>query len=307
MTDRSPDSTALFRTVAALQWVALPVMALMFASVWQQLPARMTTHFDLANQPNGWMSRGQTLVVVLALATAVLIVATWIASRITEPDLVAWAVVGLFYVILVTLIWAEQAMIDYNLYGKPVRLGSIIMVAIVSALFLVVLSLSTRRGSQLPRARVFATETHASAFWAVMTGAPVVFVIAIASVAPSPAIKLALALATLLGLGAAAMAAFGFQYIFSSAGVDIRTLGCRLRSIAASDIRSYAVGDWGFWGGRGIRGVGNRRAYVWGNSGVRITTNAGEVFLGHHDPEKIVRDLDRVVQAYRASEDARKS
>ena len=48
--------------------------------------------------------------------------------------------------------------------------------------------------------------------------------------------------------------------------------------------------------GYGIRGVGNTRAYVWGNSVVHISTNDGEVFLGHSDPARLVRDLDQMKQ-----------
>ena len=44
----------------------------------------------------------------------------------------------------------------------------------------------------------------------------------------------------------------------------------------------------------GIRGIGDKRAYVWGNRGVRIKTTEGEVFWGHDDPERIVRDLDAI-------------
>ena len=305
MTPANPNSNPLFRTLAGLQWLALPVMALMFAAVWQQLPGRLATHFNLANEPNGWMSREETFVVLLSVATAVLILATWISSRITEPDATAWGLLALFYVVLGTLVWAEHSVIEYNLYGKPVQVGPVLVTGIVAAVLVVIFSLGTRRGEQLPTGRVFARETHASAFWAAILGAPVVVFIAIVAEASVPAIKLALALATVLGLGAAAMAAFGFQYIFSAAGVDVRTLGFRLRSIAAPEIRSYEVSTWPFWGGRGIRGVGNRRAYVWGNTGVRIQTSHGEVFLGHTQPQRLVRDLDRVVQSRRTDEGAR--
>ena len=306
MTPSTSNSNALFRTLTALLWLGLPVMAFMFASVWQQLPARMATHFDLANQPNGWMSREQALVVMLGLATAVLITFTWVASRVTEPDLVAWGLVALFYIIVGTLIWAEQSMIDYNLYAKPVQVGPVLLTGIVSGLLLVILSLSTRRGAQLTAGRVYATETHASAFWALITGLPLILIIGVIAKTPVPALKLALGLAALIGLWAAAMAAFGFQYIFSSSGVEIRTLGFRLRSIGASDIRAYSEDRWGFWGGRGIRGVGNRRAYVWCDRGVRIQTTAGEVFLGHNRPERIMRDLDRVMSNHEGHEVTRR-
>lgn len=304
MTQSNNNSTALFRTLAALQWLALPILALNFASVWQQLPARMATHFDLADRPNGWMSREEALVIALGVSTAVLITATWVTSRIKEPDATAWGLVALFYVIQGTMIYAQQSMIDYNLYAKPMRIGAVLVTGIVAALLLVILSLSTQRGAHLPAGRVYATETHASAFWTLIMGVPVVFMIAVVAAAPVLALKIALGLAALIGLWAASMAAFGFQYVFSSAGVDIRTLGFRLRSIAATEISSYSADDWPFWGGRGIRGLGNRRAYVWCNSGVRIQTNTGEVFLGHNQPQKIIRDLDKVVQSRKASEGA---
>ena len=304
MTQPASNSRTLFGLFSALQWLALPVLVLDFGSVWQRLPERMATHFDLAGQANGWMPREEAVVVMLGISTAVLIIATWIASRVKDPDATAWGLIALFYIIQGTLIYAAQSMIDFNLSGKPVHPGPVLLVGIVAVVLLIVFSLSTRRGEHLPAGRVYATETHGSMLWAAMCGAPLLLFIPIATMAPVPALKVALGLAALIGIWAASMAAFGFQYTFSSSGVDIRTLGFRLRSIAVADIRSYAEGDWPFWNGRGIRGVGNRRAYVWSNRGVRIQTNAGEVVLGHNEPRRIIRDLDRVVQSRKASEGA---
>src|SRR5215831_15554763 len=112
MTRAPSNSRTLFGMFAALQWLALPIIVLVFGSVWQRLPERMATHFDLANQPNGWMSREETLVVVLGVSTAVLIIATWIASRVHEPDAIAWGLIALFYSIQGTLIYAAQSLID---------------------------------------------------------------------------------------------------------------------------------------------------------------------------------------------------
>jgi hypothetical protein len=78
--------------------------------------------------------------------------------------------------------------------------------------------------------------------------------------------------------------------------VEIRTLGFRLRSIPRAEIKQYAPESWNPLRGYGIRGIGNRRAYVWGNKGVRIETTEGEVFLGHEQPDRIVRDLDAMKQ-----------
>ena len=304
MTQTTANASPLFRALVALQWLALPMIVVLFGSVWQQLPPRMATHFDLAGQANGWMTREETVVVLLGISTAVLITATWIASRIHEVDATAWGLVGLFYIIQGTLIWAGESIIDYNLRGTPVHAGPLMLVAIVATALLIIFSLSTRRGADLPLGRVYATETHGSLLWALVCGAPLLVLIPVAASAPVAGLKFALGLAALIGIWAAAMAAFGFQYRFTSAGVDIRTLGFRLRSIAASDIRSYAEADWPFWNGRGIRGLGNRRAYVWGNRGVRIQTNTGEVFLGHNEPRRIIRDLDRVAQSRKACEGA---
>jgi hypothetical protein len=219
-------------------------------------------------------------------------------------DATAWGLIALFYILQGTLIWAGQSIINFNLHGTPIHPGPVLLVGIVAAVLLIVLSLGLSRGSQLPAGRVYATETHGSALWALVCGAPLLIFIPVVASAPVAALRVALGLAALIGIWAASMAAFGFHYVFSSTGIDIRTLGFRLRSIAATDIRSYAEDDWPFWNGRGIRGIANRRAYVWGSRGVRIQTSTGEVFLGHSEPRRIIRDLDKVVQSRKASEGA---
>ena len=60
-------SRRVLRVFTGLVWVAVPVMAGMYAMSWQQLPARLATHFDLANHPNGWMSRGGSLTFSLVM------------------------------------------------------------------------------------------------------------------------------------------------------------------------------------------------------------------------------------------------
>lgn len=145
-------------------------------------------------------------------------------------------------------------------------------------------------------------ERHGSAMWALAMAVPAVGMLAFADTVPIAGIRLTLIVSAIILFAAAAMAWSGFHYSFSSAGIEIRTLGFRVRSISAADIRSYAVERWNVIGGYGIRGVGNRRAYVWGTRGVRIKTTQGEVFLGHSEPERIIRDLDLLTRNHEASE-----
>jgi hypothetical protein len=148
----------------------------------------------------------------------------------------------------------------------------------------------------------FAEEQHGSIMWAMMMIVPACGMLLFAGNVPLAAIRLTLIVSSIILFAAAAMAWSGFHYSFSPAGIEIRTLGFRVRSVSAADIRSYAVGRWNVIGGYGIRGLGNRRAYVWGTRGVRIKTTQGEVFLGHSEPEKIIRDLDIVTHNHEASE-----
>jgi len=100
--------------------------------------------------------------------------------------------------------------------------------------------------------------------------------------------------------GALAMAWSGFHYRFLRHGVEIRTLGYRLRSIPRQQIVSYAAESWNPLGGYGIRGIGNNRAFVWGNKVVCIKMTNGEVYLGHNDPQRILRNLDLITGQHQA-------
>jgi hypothetical protein len=86
----------------------------------------------------------------------------------------------------------------------------------------------------------------------------------------------------------------GFQYCFLRHGVEVRMLGFRLRSIPRQSIVSYSIETWSLPRGYGIRGRGSMRAFVWCNKVVHIETTNGDIYLGHNDPQRIVRDLDMV-------------
>jgi hypothetical protein len=138
-------------------------------------------------------------------------------------------------------------------------------------------------------------ETHSARAWILLILPALIVPLIAASMIPVPAVRLALALVGLIGFATIAAACSGFQYRFLKHGVEIRVLGFRLRSIPREQIKSYEAESWSALRGYGIRGVGNTRAYVWGNKVVHIKTSNGDMFLGHSDPARIVRDLDKVM------------
>jgi hypothetical protein len=150
------------------------------------------------------------------------------------------------------------------------------------------------------RSDVIAVETHSSPFWGLIILLAVLGPAVSAALVPSAPARVALAVVAVIGLGAIAMAWSGFQYRFLGHGVEIRTLGYRLRTIPKQAIVSYSIEPWTFLRGYGIRGMGSTRAYVWGNQVVHIKTTNGEVFLGHGDPERLIRDLDLITGLVRS-------
>lgn len=141
---------------------------------------------------------------------------------------------------------------------------------------------------------VIAEETHTGRIWCLLVLPLLILPAMSVALFPTSPARWGLALVALIGLGVVAMMWSGFRYRFLRHGVEIRTCGFHLRSIPKQAIVSYSIESWGLPRGYGIRGIGSSRAYVWGNKVVHIRTTNGEVYLGHDDPERIVRDLDQV-------------
>jgi hypothetical protein len=146
-----------------------------------------------------------------------------------------------------------------------------------------------------PQSDVIAVESHNGRIWSlIVVLALIVPAISVAMVPTAPA-RFALVLVGAVGVFAFAVAWSGFQYRFLRHGVEVRMLGFRLRSIPRSAIESYAIEPWAFIRGYGIRGLGRTRAYVWCNKVVHIHTANADIYLGHSDPARLVRDLDQMM------------
>src|SRR6266853_1207446 len=141
---------------------------------------------------------------------------------------------------------------------------------------------------------VLAEETHSGRAWSLIILLAMIGPMIGVALVPSTAGRWAVALVGVIAIGTFAMSWSGFQYRFLRHGVEIRMLGFRLRLIPKQSIVSYSIEPWAFIRGYGIRDIGSSRAYVWCNQVVHVKTSNGEIFLGHNDPQRIVRDLDMV-------------
>jgi hypothetical protein len=293
-----------YRTMTALLWLALPLTAFQFWTVWNELPARMASQFGTAGQPNGWMSRETLAIFFLMLLTFLLATSTWALTRVRKPDALAWSLLAMFYVVMGVLVSVNSAVLKFNLYGHPLNILPELVIVFVAAFAVIGVAVGVKRGQAFvgPIAVVEAEEVHASSLWTLVFAIFTAIELSVIAVIPLPGLRMVMALPALLLVGVTALAWSGFHYRFTSQGVEISTLGFRLRSIPLQNIKAYAIAPWNPLGGYGVRGIGEKRAYVWGNTGVRIMLSDGEVFLGHAEPERIMNDLNAIRQTQKARE-----
>jgi len=286
----------LYYSLIGILWLAMPVTALRFWLAWDRLPLRMATHFNAAWQPNGWMPRQTALAFALGIMAFVLMVfsAVLVAmERQQASPVVAWTFLGFAYAVASFIFVLNSKVVSYNLGEGGIQMPvTLVLMALAPLVFTGVYLYASRREA-LPSDGLLAQETHTSGLLGGLLMAPAIFMLAWTLVFPA-SLRVFLLLTDVILLVSGLAAWSGFHYAFSSHGLEIRTLGFRLRSIPAAQIRHYAIEPWNFWRGYGIRGVGKDRAYVWGNRGVRINTAQGDVYLGHDEPERVVRDLNMI-------------
>src|SRR5271157_5428264 len=109
----------LFRFAIVLLWLALPLVALEYRQVWDRLPAQVATHFNAANQANGWMPRQESLNFSLRMMVIALSVSTVLLAAVSrrKVETFSWALLGFFAVTIGFLLAVNQAIVDYNVYG----------------------------------------------------------------------------------------------------------------------------------------------------------------------------------------------
>ena len=285
-----------FQFAIALLWLALPLVALEYWRVCDQLPARMATHFNAAGHPNGWMSRQVAMDFGIGVTAFLLFVLTpilWIIAR-RHLDKFAWAFLGFCYVVTGFVAVGNQQVIAYNLQGSPIHIEPLLIVVPVMIVILFLFYVGSKLGPALETSEALAEETHSGRAWTPLFAPGILAPLLAASIVPNTAVRISMLMVALVVSAALAMAWTGFRYRFLQHGIEISTLGYRLRSIPRQQILSYAIAPWGLLDGYGIRGIGNSRAFVWGNKVVHIKCTNGDTYLGHSDPDRIMRDLDLV-------------
>jgi hypothetical protein len=214
----------------------------------------------------------------------------------TSDAAASWALLGFSYFIVGLIDYANESILQYNLHGRPVSVALFLMLTPLAVIAFTAIYLGSKRGQPLPAQTWFAQEEHGSKLWASVLLIPIVVESVVFARVPVAGLRFGMILLFFI-FGLIAIHAWtGFRYRFGPSGVEISTLGFRLRSIPVNQINEYAERQWSPMRGYGIRGIGHDRAYVWGNHGVLIKTLDGEVFLGHKNPERILRDLDAVKQ-----------
>lgn len=286
-----------YKTLTWLLWLAPAALALRYWQVWDRLPLRVASHFNAAGRANGWMPRmtsAEWSVGFLGGLVALFVSVLYVGQRKYGIAKVSWALLVFFQVEIWTIAYGLNSTIDYNLYGTPITIVPLLVITAAGIVVITAFALGEKRGSAFASAEPLAEEVHAGKMWSAVMLAPLIAFGSITLLIPSAIARATLAVVGVILAGAAAMAWDGFHYLFSRHGIEIRTLGFRLKSIPLMQIKNYAIGDWNPIGGYGIRGIGNSRAYVWGRTGVRVEMFDGEVFLGHNDPQRIVNDLNAI-------------
>ena len=203
---------------------------------------------------------------------AIFTIISYVAHKTRAPQAFSWALLSFFYLVVGFVYAVNSGVVQYNVDGQSVGIDLWTVLIPVAVLALTVIFFGAKRGSSLPAAIPIVEETRSSRAWSLLFVALLLAQSAAVFAIPAAPVRFA---SILLGLPFALIALHiwtGFQYVFTSAGLEIRTLGFRLQSIPREQIQTYAVEPWNLLRGYGIRGVGNRRAYVWCNRGVRICT-----------------------------------
>ncbi len=105
-----------YKPLTGLMWLALPITALSYWRVWDQLPLRMAVHFNASWQPNGYTSREGSVMLGLGIMAVMLVLFTIAALvvRALKPS-AAWPVLVVAYLVLGFCWFGNYSIVKFNL------------------------------------------------------------------------------------------------------------------------------------------------------------------------------------------------
>ena len=108
-----------FKAGVLLMWLALPISAWEYRSVWEQLPARMAVHFDANWRPNGYTSRQGALELGLGILAVMLVMFTLSTLIIqgVKPS-AAWPALLIAYVVVGFCWYGNHSIVKFNLNAQ---------------------------------------------------------------------------------------------------------------------------------------------------------------------------------------------
>ena len=108
-----------YKAAVLLMWLALPISAWEYRSVWDQLPARMAVHFDANWRPNGYTSRQGALELGLGIMAFMLVMFTLTTVIIyaLKPG-AAWPALLISYVVLGFCWYGNHSIVKFNLSAQ---------------------------------------------------------------------------------------------------------------------------------------------------------------------------------------------
>lgn len=293
------NTSSVEKTLIALPWIFVPLLAIHFASLWNQLPQRIATHFDARGNPNGWQSPSTFAMFSFVLLLFTLVVLNFAMVRTFRARSMARTLTLVSYLVIGTSFTMLWQTLDHAAYGRP--MSQVWPIPLVFPLMLLLLALVLC--AQLPQlstrpsadAALIAEEQHRSLFQ-LLFAAPGVFIgFWLATHALGVPRFLGIFLMVLMGW-VTIVILDGFRYLVRSDGVQIKGFLLPLRFIPRSSIHSYRMQPWTGLG-YGIRLTSSGTAYIWGGRNVvNIVTDSGDVMLGHDHPERLIHDLDQMMQ-----------
>jgi hypothetical protein len=108
-----------------LMWLALPISAWEYRSVWEKLPARMAVHFDANWQPNGYTSRQGALELGLGIMTVMLMMFT-LSTLIIQglKPTAAWPALLIAYIVVGFCWYGNHSIVKFNLNAQKEQQNS---------------------------------------------------------------------------------------------------------------------------------------------------------------------------------------